>query len=169
MDLAVERLCQASSHGKKIKWEKIMMLNMSAYNYKSTVPMSFIRKQIWLPPLFPTVRGIICVIATLEKMNELLEVFFKLLRGFVCHRNHSIDRDVSNLAWLSPAQLYSRMPAAPCSGQGRQHPGWAGLPRPLRRWQLWLWHVSWSAACCAWGWVAGWFRCVRLQSTAFLV
>lgn len=65
-----------------------MMLNMSACNYKSTVSMSFKHKQIWLPPLFPMVKRSICVIATLEKMNELLEIFFKLLRGFVCHSDH---------------------------------------------------------------------------------
>lgn len=41
--------------------------DMSAHNYKFMVSMSFKCKQIWLPPLFPTVKGSICVIATLEK------------------------------------------------------------------------------------------------------
>lgn len=86
---------------------------MSACNYKSTVPMSFICKQIWLPPLLLAVKGSICVIATLEKMNELCEIFSKLLRGFVCHRDHSIDQDVSNLAWLSRHS---------CTPESQQHP-----------------------------------------------
>lgn len=65
---------------RKIKWGKIMMLNMSACNYKSTMSMSFICKQIWLPPLFPTVKGSICVIATLEKMNVTWD-FFQAAQG----------------------------------------------------------------------------------------
>lgn len=40
-------------------------------------------------------------------MTELLEIFFKLLQGFVCPSDHSIDQNVSNLIWLSLAQLYS--------------------------------------------------------------
>lgn len=66
---------------KKIKWEKIMMLNMSACNYKPAVSMSFICKQIRLPPLFPTVKGSICVIATLEKKWMSYLRFFSSCSG----------------------------------------------------------------------------------------
>lgn len=104
-----------------------MTLNMSACNYKSTVSMSFTCKQIWLPPLFPTLKGSICVTATLAKMNELLEVFVKLLRGFVCHSDRSIEQDVWDLGCLP------ELPN-PCSGQGGQ---------------LWLWHIGHSAGLWA--------------------
>lgn len=33
-------------------------------------------------------------------MNELLKIFFKLLRGFVCHSDHSIDQNVRDLGCL---------------------------------------------------------------------
>lgn len=66
------------------------------------------------------VKGSICVIATLEKMNELLEIFFKLVRGFVCHSDDSVDQDVRDLGYLP---VFPN----PCFGQGGH---------------LWLQHIS---------------------------
>lgn len=54
-------------------------------------------------------------------MNELLENFFKLLRGFVCHGDHSTDQDMWDLGCLP---VFPK----PCFGQGGQ-----------------LWHISQSA------------------------
>lgn len=130
---------------KKIKREKIMMLNMSACNYKSTVSTSFKCKQIWLPPLFPTVKGSICVIATLEKMNELLKIFFKLLRGFVCHSDHSIDQNVRDLGCLWHSCAPKRLL-------------WAGRAAVA---------VAHRSLCWASGWVTKGVHCVWIQSTAF--
>lgn len=131
--------------------------------------MSYICKQIWLPPLFPTVKGSICVIATLEKNELITWDFFQATQG-ICLPQWSFNWQGHEQPGLTVSGTTVLLnPSSTLLQAGREHPGRAVLPCSLHGRKLWLWYVSQSAACCAWKWVAGWFCCVRLQSTAFLV
>lgn len=115
---------------KKIKWEKIMTLNTSASNSKSTTSMSFMCKQIWFPPLFLTAKGSICVRATLEKVGELLEIFSSYSGDLFASTITQLTRTWATcLGWL----WHSCRLKPSSTLQGERCLGRAVLPCPLRR------------------------------------